>query len=404
MLVTSTRLAAFKTSKFGSKPSNCADSFAISPDGYRIAIADGVSKSYMPKFVADALTEYYVSDKFPDGPLFSDRNATELISYIVAEWDSKSNIFEASVDEDTAFDLVYQRELYGMGASTFAGICIGKEEFSFDVLGDSCIFIIPKDHSLSPIILSSMPCEVTLENETPFKCDFGIHPHFIDTKGRIVGEPLESSVKAFDCTILLATDAFSDWFCRNYTKEDANHIIDTLKGIDSPEKFDSFIDNLRDRDLKNDDVAIVLVDVQVTAEESVSRANDDKYETESTTPEDTDDESTLNQVDAVETIIEDSNDLGEIAQPEEDVNTGNSQVDIEIVDESAPFVLMDNSEEAENSEFIHSETVEQIVEPNFEGEVDDSNGAEENIIDIADETNYEKSKIISIIKKCLGLS
>lgn len=404
MLVTSTRLAAFKTSKFGSKPSNCADSFAISPDGYRIAIADGVSKSYMPKFVADALTEYYVSDKFPDGPLFSDRNATELISYIVAEWDSKSNIFEASVDEDTAFDLVYQRELYGMGASTFAGICIGKEEFSFDVLGDSCIFIIPKDHSLSPIILSSMPCEVTLENETPFKCDFGIHPHFIDTKGRIVGEPLESSVKAFDCTILLATDAFSDWFCRNYTKEDANHIIDTLKGIDSPEKFDSFIDNLRDRDLKNDDVAIVLVDVQVTAEESVSRANDDKYETESTTPEDTDDESTLNQVDAVETIIEDSNDLDEIAQPEEDVNTGNSQVDIEIVDESAPFVLMDNSEEAENSEFIHSETVEQIVEPNFEGEVDDSNGAEENIIDIADETNYEKSKIISIIKKCLGLS
>lgn len=404
MLVTSTRLAAFKTSKFGSKPSNCADSFAISPDGYRIAIADGVSKSYMPKFVADALTEYYVSDKFPDGPLFSDRNATELISYIVAEWDSKSNIFEASVDEDTAFDLVYQRELYGMGASTFAGICIGKEEFSFDVLGDSCIFIIPKDHSLSPIILSSMPCEVTLENETPFKCDFGIHPHFIDTKGRIVGEPLEGSVKAFDCTILLATDAFSDWFCRNYTKEDANHIIDTLKGIDSPEKFDSFIDNLRDRDLKNDDVAIVLVDVQVTAEESVSRANDDKYETESTTPEDTDDESTLNQVDAVETIIEDSNDLGEIAQPEEDVNTSNSQVDIEIVDESAPFVLMDNSEEAENSEFIDSETVEQIVEPNFEGEVDDSNGAEENIIDIADETNYEKSKIISIIKKCLGLS
>lgn len=404
MLVTSTRLAAFKTSKFGSKPSNCADSFAISPDGYRIAIADGVSKSYMPKFVADALTEYYVSDKFPDGPLFSDRNATELISYIVAEWDRKSNIFEASVDEDTAFDLVYQRELYGMGASTFAGICIGKEDFSFDVLGDSCIFIIPKDHSLSPIILSSMPCEVTLENETPFKCDFGIHPHFIDTKGRIVGEPLEGSVKAFDCTILLATDAFSDWFCRNYTKEDANHIIDTLKGIDSPEKFDSFIDNLRDRDLKNDDVAIVLVDVQVTAEESVSRANDDKYETESTTPEDTDDESTLNQVDAVETIIEDSNDLGEIAQPEEEVNTGNSQVDIEIVEESAPFVLMDNSEEAENSEFIDSEKVEQIVEPNFEGEVDDSNGAEENIIDIADETNYEKSKIISIIKKCLGLS
>lgn len=404
MLVTSTRLAAFKTSKFGSKPSNCADSFAISPDGYRIAIADGVSKSYMPKFVADALTEYYVSDKFPDGPLFSDRNATELISYIVAEWDRKSNIFEASVDEDTAFDLVYQRELYGMGASTFAGICIGKEEFSFNVLGDSCIFIIPKDHSLSPIILSSMPCEITLENETPFKCDFGIHPHFIDTKGRIVGEPLEGSVKAFDCTILLATDAFSDWFCRNYTKEDANHIIDTLKGIDSPEKFDSFIDNLRDRDLKNDDVAIVLVDVQLTVDESESFTNECKCESESITLEGNDDESKLIQANEVEAIIEDSDNLGDIGQTEEDVELGNSHIEIEALEESAPVVVINNSEEPENAEFIDSEQAGQIVESNYDVEVDDTSGVEENSVDTAGVTNNEKSKIISIIKKCLGLN
>lgn len=70
MIVSSTILAAFKTSKFGSKPSNCADSFAISPDRHKIAIADGVSKSYMPKFVAEALTEFYVSEKLPGGPLF----------------------------------------------------------------------------------------------------------------------------------------------------------------------------------------------------------------------------------------------------------------------------------------------------------------------------------------------
>lgn len=228
MIVSSTILAAYKTSKFGSKPLNCADSFAYSPDGHRIAIADGVSKSYMPKFVADALTKFYISDKFLGGPLFNDYNAAELLSTVVEEWDRKSRAFEASVDEDTAYDLAYQRELYGMGASTFAGISIGKEEFSFDVLGDSCIFLIPKDHNISPMILSSMPCEVTMESDTPFKCDFGIHPHFLDTKGRIVGEPLEDSIKVFDCTILMATDAFSDWFCSNYTKEDTNHIIDTI--------------------------------------------------------------------------------------------------------------------------------------------------------------------------------
>ena len=404
MIVSSTILAAFKTSKFGSKPSNCADSFAISPDRHKIAIADGVSKSYMPKFVAEALTEFYVSEKLPGGPLFCDRNASELLSYIVAEWDCKSRNFEASVDEDTAYDLEYQRELYGMGASTFAGIRIDGEEFSFDVLGDSCIFLIPKDHSLSPMILSSMPCEVTLANELPFKCVFGIHPHFIDTKGRIVGEPLEESVKAFDCTILLATDAFSDWFCRNFTKEDANHIIDTLKEIDSPEKFDSFIDSLRDSDLKNDDVAVVLVDVQLTADESESSTNDGKCEPEPTTPEGNDIESKLSQADEFKAIIEDSDNLGEIAQTEEDVDMSNSHVEIEALEESAQVVLINNSEEPENAEFVDSEQAEQIVESNYDVEIDDCNGVEENSVDTGDNTNYEKSKIISIIKKCLGLN
>lgn len=404
MLVSSTILAAFKTSKFGAKPSNCADSFAISLDRHRIAIADGVTKSYMKKFVADALTEFYVSDKFTGGPLFCDRNAAELISYIVAEWDRRSRDFEASVDEDTAFDLAYQRELYGMGASTFAGIRIGAEEFSFDVLGDSCIFLIPKDHNLSPMILSSMPCEVNSENETPFKCDFGIHPHFIDTKGRIVGEPLEGSVKAFDCTILLATDAFSDWFCHNFTKEDANHVIDTLKEIDSPEKFDSFIDNLRDRDLKNDDVAIVLVDVQLTVDESESFTNECKCESESITLDDNDDESKLIQANEFEAINEDSDDLKGITHIKDDVDRGNSHVEKETVEGSASVVLINNSEEVEISELVDSEKAENIVEPNFE----DGNGVEEDIFDIADETNSAKYKLISIIKtiikKCLGLN
>lgn len=388
MIVSSTILAAYKTSKFGSKPLNCADSFAYSPDGHRIAIADGVSKSYMPKFVAEALTKFYISDKFLGGPLFNDYNAAELLSTVVEEWDRKSRAFEASVDEDTAYDLAYQRELYGMGASTFAGISIGKEEFSFDVLGDSCIFLIPKDHNISPMILSSMPCEVTMESDTPFKCDFGIHPHFLDTKGRIVGEPLEDSIKVFDCTILMATDAFSDWFCRNYTKEDTNHIIDTLKEIDSQERFDLFIDNLRNKDLKNDDVAIVLVDVQLTADEPVSFTNDGKCETESTVSEGID-VSQLKQTDVVETIVDDSDNLEEVADTEKDVDTGNSHIEIEALEEPATLVQINNSAKEGVAEFINSEK---------------DNDVEENIIDITGETINETSKLISRLKKCLGLN
>lgn len=401
MIVSSTILAAFKTSKFGSKSSNCADSFAISPDGLRMAIADGVSKSYMPKFVAEALTEFYISEKFSGGSLFHGNNAADLISNVVEVWDRKSHAFEASVDEDTAYDLEYQRELYGMGASTFAGICIGKETFSFDILGDSCIFLIPKDHSVSPMILSSMPCEVNMDSDTPFKCDFGIHPHFIDTKGRIVGEPLEDSVKAFDCTILLATDAFSDWFCRNYTKDDANHIIDSLKEIASPERFNSFIDNLRDNDLKNDDVAIVLVDVRFISDESVSFTNDDNRDAELSSSEDYDGNSKFNHIDEIEASIEASNNLGERTQTEEDIDAGNSHV---MIDEYGSVILNNNSEEIVTAEFIESEKTENIAEPDSEDEIDDNIAVKENIIDMTDETINQKSNLVSRLKKCIGLN
>ena len=57
-----------------------------------------------------------------------------------------------------------------------------------------------------------------------------------------------------------------------------------------------------------------------------------------------------------------------------------------------------------DAEFVDSEQAEQIVESNYDVEIDDCNGVEENSVDTGDNTNYEKSKIISIIKKCLGLN
>lgn len=404
MIVSSSILAAFKTSKFGSKASNCADSFAISPDARRIAIADGVSKSYMPKFVADSLTEIYVSDKFTGGTLFNDTNATELLSNVVEEWNRKSHVFEASVDEDTAYDLEYQRELYGMGASTFAGICLSPELFTFDILGDSCIFLIPNDKAISPLILSSMPCDVDLRSDTPFKCDFGIHPHFIDTKGRIVGEPLEDSIQAFDCTILLATDAFSDWFCRNYTKEDINHVIDTLKGLDTQEKFDSFIDNLRDNDLKNDDVAIVLVDVRLIENESVLSSKDDTIETDAKIFENIDGKSATNSTDEIEGCIVDSKNREEITSSENPDTGISNDFSNSGLDEETSDLIHSHSDVTPTEELPKSEMSE-----NKEGTNSDDNESkiidmEENSAYTADDTINQKSNLIARFKKCLGLS
>lgn len=266
MKISTKILAAYKTSKYGSKAANCADSFAISPDGLKLAVADGVSKSYLPKYVADALTSIYVSDEFKGGEIFNDENATPLLSKVIKYWDEKSKELEASVDEDTRFDLEDQRELYGMGASTFAGINLGEDAFTFDVLGDSCIFLFPYDAYLQPMILTSMPSEVDMGQKFPFQCNFGVHPHFLDTKGRIVGEPLENSIPPFDGIIVLATDAMSDWICRHYVNGQIGQLLQNFTNLNSPEEFADYINVLRDQDLKNDDVAIVIAEVNIHAD------------------------------------------------------------------------------------------------------------------------------------------
>ncbi len=256
-------LTAFKTSKYGSKASNCADSFAISSDGLKLAVADGVSKSYLPRLVAQALTDYYVNKEIAPEEVFNDRNATELLSAVIAFWQAESEKFEKSVDEDTAYDLEYQRELYGMGASTFAGITLQSDRYSFDVLGDSCIFLIPRNEEENPSLLTSMPARVDTGQEHPFICDFGVHPHFLDTNGRIVGEALAGSVKPFDGFIILATDAMADWICRHYTRENGLQLIQTFMELGTQEEFDNYINQLRDADLKNDDVALVIAEVKL---------------------------------------------------------------------------------------------------------------------------------------------
>lgn len=394
MIVSSTILAAFKTSKYGSQASNCADSFAISPDGMKIAIADGVSKSYMPKFVANALTEIYVSRKYSDCDLFKEENATELLSEVIERWKDKSRELESSVDEDTALDLADQRELYGMGASTFAGISLGPELFSFDVLGDSCIFIIPKDSNIAPLILSSMPCEVDSSDSHPFKCEFGTHPHFVDTNGRIVGEPLEDSVKACDCTILMATDAFSDWFCRNYSRDNATQIFDSLSSLKSQEEFDSFINELRDIGLKNDDVAIVLIEVRLIESETAESREEVVIVSE---------ESLANIPSSTSDSKSEESVVSDVGKPQceeykgvDDTHQDNRTIpDISDNDNN---ILVSSIEEGDTEE------TEKAEESGFETENDNMLDNSENSSEDIEVALNHKVSILSKIKECLGLN
>lgn len=261
----STVKSAFKTSKYGVPYESCADSFAVSADGKAFAVADGVTKSFIPKSVADALTAYYAGpgSRFA-GELFAPENALDLLTDVQQKWESDVHEIESVADELTQYNLSIQRRKYGVGASTFAGIRIDDDGLRYDVLGDSCIFLIPYSRDIPPSILTSMPSAVDLTQDHPLICKFGTHPHFLDTSGRIAGKPESGSVPHFYGTILMMTDALAEWYCRHFTAQDSDQATEMLRNIGSQEDFEKLIDALRNADLKNDDVALLIVETGIS--------------------------------------------------------------------------------------------------------------------------------------------
>lgn len=60
------------------------------------------------------------------------------------------------------------------------------------------------------------------------------------------------------------TDALADWFCRNYTLTNGGKLIGLLKSIDSQKSFNNYISLLRDQDLHNDDVTLIVAEISVS--------------------------------------------------------------------------------------------------------------------------------------------
>ena len=197
------------------------------------------------------------------GHLFEENNIIPFLGKAVSSWRDICLQVEDMADERGKFNLETAKKKYEAGASTFAGIYVGPDFLSYDVLGDSCIFLLPESSDIFPQLLSSMGFIVDIGKEYPFVGEFSSHPHFIDTKGRIVGTPKSGRVAPFIGTIILMTDALADWFCRNYRNNDENNIVGLLKGVETHEEFQSLVDRLRSQDLDNDDVAFIIAEIDL---------------------------------------------------------------------------------------------------------------------------------------------
>lgn len=250
----------FALPKSGLGPAECADSVEGDAASRRFAIADGVTRSYFPQFVAQALTREFVEDTEAADGFLSPPAILSTLEKAIAYWDEECIREENEADEFMKDMLEVRREQMPYGATTFAGLEIGDEEARLVVLGDSCIFFIPDDGERMPAMFTSMPSQCAAAG-TPqwFSCEFGTRPHFIDTGGRIVGTPLTDSFPLADGTILMMTDALAEWFVNNFRKDNAREIMARLHDISGDDDFRAFVESERALGLHDDDTSMILI-------------------------------------------------------------------------------------------------------------------------------------------------
>lgn len=242
----------FTTHKRGETDEDIQDSIGISINNARFALSDGVTRSFLPRLLADILTEAYVNaataDDFPPKDLayqFANRKEAYLSTQ-----DEFSRTLQEIAEETLRFS-----------AATFAGLEIRKQYVSWKVIGDSCLFIVPDHGSLHCICSDG----THVGADGSLIIDLGNYPAQIHSDGRICGHIISGSSETEDGWYIIMSDAMSAWFAdRMNHHEDA---IGWLFAIGENEEFEDFVQKEYDAGrLKDDDCSVILIRINNSRE------------------------------------------------------------------------------------------------------------------------------------------
>lgn len=265
---------AFLVAKGGLKVAQSADSISFDESLRRFAIADGVTQSYFPQFFSRALTKAFVEENDPAGQFFNAPHIADTFNKVIAEWDNNAIEAERNADELTRSLYDERRHDNPLGATTFAGVTVDDNNIEVVSIGDSCVFIVPDDKDISPVMITSMPHTVNdASQEMFFDCEFGSRPHFINTEGFLSTTPVSEVISPGACWLLMMTDAIAEWFVKHFDRNDNSETLKTILSLSSQEDFESFIASKRkDETLNDDDTSLVIVRFEQNADSQPSSA------------------------------------------------------------------------------------------------------------------------------------
>ena len=237
---------AGKIPKHGNDPSECEDSFCIG-DG-TFAVADGASDGIYSDVWARILAESYCRERPQHW------NGDDFSEWVACRRGLEWREWQEHV---TAKELPwFAREKLRNGSfATFAGITFAPDQsgaWEACSYGDACLFVVRND-----TILHSFP--VTSSEA------FGNNPPLIATLTGVSLEHVQllSGVAEAGDRLYLATDALAQWFLAQSERDEKPWAtFDT--GILTDDDLASFVIEYRGQKLlKNDDVTLIAIEVQV---------------------------------------------------------------------------------------------------------------------------------------------
>lgn len=240
-------LKHFITHKRGETNADIQDSLSYDVSSGRYAISDGVTQSFLPQLWSKLLVEHFVSSSF---------SRFDISASLLEDFEKEKKKFVSNLNDEQKFLVELAEEEFQHAAATFAGVIVENKKVSWQVIGDSCVFIIPSSDKIQCIC--SKPCEIDSQGHIQIK--FDNHPDYIVSDGTIKGNFQEGCITMEKGWILMMTDALSDWFIMQYNA--GNNPLNKLLEIESPDEFEIFINNeYHAGRIKSDDTSMLLFNI-----------------------------------------------------------------------------------------------------------------------------------------------
>lgn len=243
------------------EPDGRQDALAFRDSLGMFAVADGVSNSFRPDIVAQSLCDVFVNqapDKLSQWASFSEES---LLPTVKQTWDSEVKAYLEGLSGRVLRHETYNLEQWQMGASTFCGIYMDREngKLAYAVIGDSTLFVIYCDGTFAEYNSNAKVINEAGEAVT----EYSNVTAAVLSDNSISGEWFTGEISLEGvCAVTLMTDGMAKWFQKRC--KDGLAPFDTLWQLNGMEEFAALAAEARLASEMDDDLAVILIKVAAT--------------------------------------------------------------------------------------------------------------------------------------------